>query len=209
MHQTRTKTSKKLPISRKGTKYVARAASHNSDGVSIIVAIRDMLELAKTAKEVKAMVNQKSLKINGKVVRDVKESVRLFNVLEADKSYCLTILPSGRFVFEETKKNSRLCKVVNKTTVQKNKIQLNLHDGSNVILDKKEKVSVGDSLELDFNSKIQSIIPAEKGKDVFVVSGRSVGLSGKVKDLEGKKVTVDFKDKGKEVVLDLSHVIAR
>jgi len=36
-----------LPIPRTGTKYVVRAASYVGEGVPVVVAIRDMLQLAK------------------------------------------------------------------------------------------------------------------------------------------------------------------
>lgn len=204
---TRTQASRNLPVERKGTKYVARAASHVKNGVPVIIAVRDMLKLANTTKEVKHMVRNKLIKINGKQVKDVKESVRLFNILEIDKKYMLSILHTRRFEFVEVKDDSRLCKVTNKKTLKNNKIQLNFHDGSNVI--SKDKVNVGDSVVLDSKGKISKIISLEKGKNIFVISGRSVGLGGKIKEVEGKKAKVKFNDFDKEVELDISHVVVR
>ena len=204
---TRARASRNLPVERKGTKYVARAASHVKTGVPVIIAVRDMLKLANTTKEVKYMVRNKLIKINGKEVKDVKESVRLFNILEIDKKYMLSILPTGRFEFVEVKDDSRLCKVTNKKTLKNNKVQLNFHDGSNVI--SKDKVKVGDSVVLDLEGKISKIISLEKGKNIFVISGRSIGLSGKIKEVEGKKIKVKFEDLDREVELDISHIIIR
>jgi len=209
MHLTRTQVSRRLPVPRKGTKYLARASSHFREGVPVVVALRDMLKLARTSKEVKKMVNDKLIKINGKEVRDIKESLRLFGVLEADKIYEVIILPTGRFKLEETKSTSRFCKIVNKTVLRKNKVQLNLHDGTNIISDKKDKINVGYSVELDFNGKIKNILPIEKGKKVFVISGGSLGLKGKIQKVEGGKVTIEFDGKDKEVELDASHVMVR
>ena len=180
---TRTQASRNLPVERKGTKYIARAASHVKNGVPVIIAVRDMLKLANTTKEVKHLVRNKLIKINGKQVKDVKESVRLFNILEIDKKYMLSILPTRRFEFVEVKDDSRLCKVTNKKTLKNNKVQLNFHDGSNVI--SKDKINVGDSVVLDLKGKISKIISLEKGKNIFVISGRSVGLGGKIKEVEG------------------------
>ena len=59
MHQTRSELIRALPLPRKGTKYVAYAQRHNSTSVSIIVALRDMLGLASTAKEVNYMIHKK------------------------------------------------------------------------------------------------------------------------------------------------------
>ncbi len=208
MHQTRSETTMKLPIKRKGTKYVARALSHVGESVPVLIAIRDMLNLGRTAKEVNEMVKAKLLKLNGKIVEDYHESIRLFNILEAGKNYTLTILPSGKFALEETKNsNERLCKVTDKRLVGDGKIQFNLHDGSNVLT--KEKIAVGDSVYLDFSGKIKKHVKLEKGADVFVLSGKYVGLNGKIESIEGKSIKVKFKDNGSEASLYAGLLIAK
>src|SRR3989344_7573807 len=137
MHQTRVQSTKKLPIPRKGTKYVARALSHLNDSVPIVIALRDMLKLARTANEVRKMIKQKALKINGRVVKDYRESILLFNILEADKSYELSLLQTGKFTLVSSQsKNLRLCKVVNKRLLKNNVVQVNLHDGTNLLTKK-------------------------------------------------------------------------
>jgi small subunit ribosomal protein S4e len=209
MYLTRAKANKNLPIPRKGTKYIAKAASHSTDGVPVVIAVRDILGLAKTAKEVKEMTKENLIKINGKPVKDIKEGVRLFNVLEAGNKYRLNILKTGRFILEEVKggeRESRLCKVTGKTMLPEKVTQLNLHDGSNVI--SKEKVNVGDSVELDMSGKIKKVIAFEKGKNVLIVSGRSVGMKGKIDSVSNGKVKVKLEDKEDKVVeLEKDHVV--
>lgn len=205
MHQTRKSSSTKLPIERKGTKYIARASSHILDSVPVVIAVRDMLKLAKTAKEVKKMINQKILKINGHVVKDYRESILIFNIFQAGKSYELSVLPTKKFVLNETKnKDQRLCKVINKRLVKSKVIQLNLHDGTNVLT--KEKIKVGDSVYLDLNNKIKKHIPIEKGKDVFVFSGTYSGFEGKIQEIKDNKVIV--KINGDSANLDKKAVVA-
>jgi small subunit ribosomal protein S4e len=191
MHLTRQAVTRKVPIERKGTKYVARALEHFKDAVPVVIAVRDMLKLAKTRSEVQNLINRKLLKLNGRAVRDVKESIKLFNIFEADKKYILSILPTGRFALKETKASERLCKVVNKTIVSGKEVQLNLGDGSNVIT--KEKISVGDSLYLDFEGKIKKHVRLEKSSEVFVTKGRYVGHEGRVLELRDGKALVKFK----------------
>ncbi len=205
MYQTRQKSSTKLPIPRKGTKYVAKALSHPANSVPVVIAVRDMLKLAKTAKEVKHMIKAKMLKINGLPVKSYLDSIRLFNVFEADKHYSLTMLPTERFAFvPSSKKNERLCKVINKTLVSGNKIQLNLHDGSNILT--KDKIAVGDSIYLDFEGKIKSHIPLEKGKKVFIMFGKYVGFQGVIKSIKNNLVNVEFDSA--EAALNKSQVVA-
>jgi small subunit ribosomal protein S4e len=205
MYLKRNKVIRALPVPRKGTKYVARANSHANSSVPVIVAVRDMIGLARNSKEVKHMINNKNIKINGKIVKDVRESIRLFSILQLDKDYKLTILPTGRFSFENSLGQERLCKVVNKKSLKNGKTQFNLHDGTNLI--SKEKLNVGDSLSLSFDGKIKSKIQIGKEKEVFVISGGGVGQKGRIKEIINGRVKVAFEESGKEVELDKSHLI--
>ncbi len=186
MYLTRQAASTKLPIPRKGTKYIARASSNLNNSVPAVIAIRDMLKLAKNAKEVKEMIKQKALKINWRPIKDYRESIRIFNIFEADKSYKLIILKTGKFSLEEIKNaDNRLCKVIGKSLINSNKIQLNFHDGTNIITDKKE-IRVGDSIYLDKNSKVKSHFKFEKGREVFIILGRHKGQTGTIESIEDK-----------------------
>jgi small subunit ribosomal protein S4e len=208
MHQARQSVTTKIPIERKGTKYIVRASSHIDNSVPLLIAVRDILGLAKTAREVKHMIQTKLLKINGRLVEDFKESIKLFNILEADKVYVLSLLPTKKFVFEETKDlDTRLVKVVNKRLVPNNFSQLNLHDGSNVLT--KDKINVGDSLILDFSGKIKKHIQMDKGREVFVISGKYAGHKGKIESVSDSNLTIKFKDKEEPATLNKSQVIVR
>ncbi len=205
MHQTRQETTKRLPIKRKGTKYIARPFSDISDSVSVVMAVRDMLGLAKNSKEVDKMIAQKILKINGKEVKDRHESIKLFNIFEAGKSYVLKLSETRKFYFEETKDKERLCKIVGKKLLGKNKIQLNLHDGSNILGDAKMKI--GDSLYLDFSNKIKKHVALEKGKEVFITAGRYEGQSGKVESVEGKNIALKLKER--KATIKMANIIVQ
>ena len=203
MHQTRQEASTRLPIERKGTKYIATASSDLENSVPVVIAIRDILNLAKTKKEVKKMITQKILKINGREVIDYRESVHLFYIFQAGKDYVLKLSPTRKFFLEETKDGKeRLCKVIGKRLVADNKVQINLHDGTNVIGD--SKIKVGDSVYLDFSSKIKRHVSPEKGKEVFITGGRYEGQSGKIVDIKDKKLSIKFKEGS--AVLDLEKL---
>jgi len=193
MHQTRQQATTRLPIERKGTKYVARASSDLENAVPVVIAMRDILKLAKTTREVKKMITQKMLKINGREVKSHNDSIKLFNIFEAGKTYILKLSPTRKFFLEETKDSKeRLCKVIGKKILSGNKVQINLHDGTNVFGD--EKIKTGDSVYLDLSNKIKSHVSPEKGKEVFVISGRYEGQHGKISDVQDKKMLVKFKE---------------
>ncbi|MBS3088306.1 KOW motif-containing protein [Candidatus Pacearchaeota archaeon] len=204
MYQTRAETSKKLPIRRKGTKYIARPSSHIQNSIPVVIAIRDMLKLARTSKEVKHMIKNKSLKINGKEVKDYRESIKLLNIFEADKPYILTLTENNRFNLEPSKSKERICKVINKSLLNGNKIQLNLHDGSNILA--KEKISTNDTIYLSPENKIIKTVSMEEGKECFVSSGKYVGKKGKIESVEENKVKVKLKEG--TVELNKSNLIA-
>jgi len=203
MHQTRQAAPKRLPIQRKGMKYVARASSSLENSVPVIIAVRDILNLAKTKKEVKEMITQKLLKINWKIVMDYRESIYLFNLFQADKEYILKLSPTRKFFLEETKDGKeRLCKVIGKKLLSGNKTQLNLHDGTNTLGD--NKIKVGDSLYLDSSGKIKKYVSPEKGREVLVAAGRYEGENGKITEVLDKRVSIKFKEGSS--ILDLKNV---
>jgi len=204
MHQTRAQSSTRLPIPRKGTKYLARARGSLKESVSVVTAIRDILKLARTTKEVKHMIHEKQLKINNKEVKDIHESIKLFNILQADKTYQLLILPTGRFIFKETKEKDRICKVINKNLLKNNQTQLNLHDGSNILT--KDKINTNDTTYLSPENKITKTVKLEKGAECFISSGKYAGNKGKIENLENGTVKVKLDDK--TVELNKENIIA-
>jgi small subunit ribosomal protein S4e len=193
MYLSRAKASRKLPLPRKGTKYLARASSHLNSGVPVVIAIRDMLKLAKTSKEVKKMINERMIKINGKEVKDLKESIKLFNLLTIGKTYKLTLSNFKKFDFEKVEDKSRIAKVINKKILGKKKIQLNLHDGTNILTDK--LVKINDSVELDLKNKLIKIIKMEKGNELFIFSGKNAGKTGKFLEIDKNKIKIEVEEK--------------
>lgn len=189
MHQTRNEVTKKIPIARKGTKYVARSLGSLQNSVPVVIAVREILNLARTAKEVKEMIKEKSLKLNGREVQDRREAIYLFNLLQAGKTYFLTLSPSGRFAFEEYKgSGERACKAIGKKIMKKGKVQLNFHDGTNLLTDK--DVKIGDTVYIGSNKKIVKVASMEKGKSCLVISGSYLGKSAKINSVENDVVSV-------------------
>jgi len=96
---------------------------------------------------------------------------------------------------KSTEAKKKICKIVNKRSVKKkvikgkkegSKIQLNFHDGHNVLVDAKEakKYEVGDSLLVELpTQKILDHIELEKDALVIVTKGRNIGLTGKIEKI--------------------------
>ena len=204
MHQTRQEMTPRLPLPRKGTKYVVRALSNHNASVPVLIALRDMLHLARTRKEVQEMIKKKLLKINDRLVEDPRESIQLYGVLEAGKRYHLTLSPTRKFVFEiDQEKSLRLCKIIGKRIVKGKKIQFNLHDGTNLL--SKEQYAIGDSLYLDAENKIKKHRALEKGADAAIIFGKYAGTKGKITSIEQKKVKITIE--GRTTLLEQRSII--
>lgn len=202
MHQTRAAAVKRLPLPRKGTKYLVRTRDHPSISVPVLIALRDMIHIAKDLREVKHLIHKKEIKINGRVARDYREAIKLFSLLHAGKTYRLTLNTSGKFVLEESKDKDRLCKVIGKRLVSGNKAQVTLHDGTNILND---KVSVGDSVILDEKNKVVKILKFEKGKKIMIMNGKNAGKGGEIVSIKEDIALIDMG--GRETALKLSNLI--
>jgi small subunit ribosomal protein S4e len=207
MHQTRSNVIRGLPLTRKGTTYVARALSRRRSAIPVVVAVRDLLKLAHTAKEVKLMVHKHLLRINDRVVRDMREPIVLGAIFTADKPYVLTVLPTGRFALTPTKEKTRVCKVIAKNLVSGGVSQYNLHDGTNIIL--KQPVAIGDSLVLGLDNTLTKHLSLAPKAHVMIISGSNIGKSGVVRTVDGKQVSIALADSTEEVVLDRKHVFVQ
>jgi small subunit ribosomal protein S4e len=208
MHQTRQETTIRLPIRRKGTKYIARALIAPQSSVPVVLALRDMLKLAHSAKEVKEMIKDKLLKINSRIVTDYRESVQLFNLLSvANKTLTLSLNETGKFEFAEAKDaKKRICKIIGKKIVSGNRIQINMHDGTNAI--GKKDMKVNDSVYLDSENKVVKHVPIAEAKEAFVFTGKYSGKHCVINSVKDKKAKVSFKNKGGDAELELSSMIA-
>lgn len=204
MHQTRQEISNRLPIQRKGTKYIVRASDHHSSAVPLLMAVRDMLGLARTAREAKEILKNGVLEVNWKKASSLNQGIKLFNVLKADKFYRLTFSETGKFIFEEVKESEpRLCKVINKKLINDGKVQINLHDGTNFITS--GKINVGDSVYIDKEIKMKKHVTASKGSEIYVIEGKYTGKRGKIIDVKKSEVKISIN--GKEPTLKLKQVV--
>jgi small subunit ribosomal protein S4e len=69
----------------------------------------------------------------------------------------------------------KLCKILDKIKIKNGKIQLNLHDGRNIITDN-ESLKTGDTLKILLpDQKILKHIALEKGVKVMITNGKHIG----------------------------------
>jgi len=194
------------PIHRKEFAWVVKPSpgSHASENcLPLAVVMRDTLGFAKTRREAKKIVTQGKVRVDGQVRRDDGFPVGLADVVsipDVEKSF--RVLPSAKGLIlqpidrEEAK--FKLCRIEDKKVVRNKGIQLNLHDGSNVLFrvadlknPKEDVYETLDTVKIGLPEKqiIESIKMKEKDYAI-ITGGKNVGRHGNIVEIEkavGKK----------------------
>lgn len=196
-HQKRIASPRNWTIPRKTKKFAFRADAgpHSKNKcIPLGILLRDVLHIAENAREMKIILNKKLVKIDGRIVTNPKYPVGLMDVIdiaEINKKY--RILPHEKHVMMpfEMKKSatlSKLCQIMNKTTIKGGITQLNLHDGRNINLPKTEgieqKYNTKDSIEIKLPSQdIVTHFLFKEGMYAIITAGRNVGKHGSIKEI--------------------------
>ena len=189
-HLKRYKAPKTWPIHPKEDTWTVKpsAGSHAIiDAIPLTLVIRDILKLADNAREAKRIINSGNVLVDGRVVKDYKFPVGFMDIIEIPKtgeSYRVLLDRKGRLQLNLINDNSsKLCKIVNKTTIKGGKTQLNLHDGKNVILEE-DAYNVGDVINLKVpEQEIADSYPLQEGATILVTGGKHTGELGTVSEI--------------------------
>lgn len=203
-HMKRQKVPKKWGIQRKGKKYVVRPSSNLSSGVPLLIALREMIGVAKNRKEVKRALQLGNVLLNGKKTNDEKKPILLFETIKivpSKKNYRLNLSANGKFILEEISEKEadlKISKIIGKKILKGKKEQLNFLDGRNFLSNM--KCEMGDSAVINLKEKkIQSHIPLKEKSDVVVFSGKHSGKKGKITQIKKENKTAEL-DTGKEKI---------
>ncbi|MCD6371443.1 MAG: 30S ribosomal protein S4e [Candidatus Aenigmarchaeota archaeon] len=190
--------------------------------IPLLIIVRNILGYAETGKEAKAIIKRGEIWVDGKPRKDHAYPAGLFDVISIPKvgeHYRISASKKGLKLIKIDEKEAKvkICKIRNKTVVKKGKIQLNLHDGKNILIEKdKDKFKTGDSVLISLpDLKIKKHLPLEKGFLVLVIKGKNAGKIGKVLDvIPGKfnikpKVIVEIEGKKGEVLKEYIYVIGK
>ncbi|CAD7767913.1 30S ribosomal protein S4e [Candidatus Methanoperedenaceae archaeon GB37] len=186
-HEKRVAAPKSWPIPRKTSVWVVkpRPGPHSKDrSLPLGLIIRDVLRLATTLREVKKILHDGSILVDGRVRRDYKFPVGLFDLIaipKMDKYYRMLLDRRGRLELRrlEGKDTRKLCKIVNKTILSGGRVQLNLHDGTNLL--GTNEYNTGDSLILSLPDKeISKHLRFAEGKTAMIIGGKHSGEIGRI-----------------------------
>tara|TARA_Y100000310_G_C20670727_1_gene810117 strand:+ start:831 stop:1481 length:651 start_codon:yes stop_codon:yes gene_type:complete len=208
----RQKIGKFWPIARKGTKYVARSTHDQHNSIPLIVVMRDILKIVRNKKELKRSLNEKQILINNKEIRETNYPINLFDIVNfVNKNYRASLSENKKMIFEEIsdkEAETKVYKIISRKLLSKNKIQLNLMQGKNILSD--EKAKTGDSVVLNLKeNKIEKIIPMEKGKTGFALKGKHMGSVGEIVEImeRGGKSIAKIKSKDGNINVWVKNII--
>lgn len=219
------------PIHRKEFFWVVRPSPgpHSlRNCLPLTIVLRDILGFAKTRKEAKTIVSQGKVYVDGKVRREDHFPVGLMDVISiSDIDNYFRIVPSRKDLIlhpiSKEESNFKLCRIENKKVVENGHVQLNLHDGSNILVriadPKKPQEDTYKALDtVKISLPERQILEQVKMKEndfAIITSGKNIGKYGKIVEIEttkGKKrtnalVTIEDK-KGNRYQTILNFVFA-
>ncbi len=211
-----------MPVKEKKWVVRPRPGPHKKlQSIPLLVVVRDILKLVDNASDAKRIIKAKEIFVDGKPRLDFKYPVGLFDVIEIpklDKYYRVVPSKAGLDLIEIPKQEAKLklCKINGKTMVKNGILQLNLHDGKNVLLKKKEAFKTGDSVLIELPSqKIVNHIKMDKEMLSIITGGQNRGTIAKIKEViikrtrEVNKIICETKDKEFEAIADYVFVVGR
>jgi len=193
-HVSRLAAPKPWQVARKATKWIAKPTSGprtKAEGIPLVVLIRDVVGMIENQRELRYLINTKQILVNGKLYRDTKFPVGLFDVISfptIKKHYRVVLTTLGKLQASEIsdkEANTLLLQVNEKTSIKGGKLQINLSNGWNVLTDAKTKIKVGESVLFDLKKKkITENFGFSNGAQVYFVRGKRAGHSATFKSLK-------------------------
>jgi len=170
---------------------MAPGAHPKEKSLPLMYVLRDLLKYAGTAREVRKILADGLVLVDGRVRKDPRYGVGLMDVVAIPriKKQFIVLPQRNKLVLKEIKKKEsgvKLCRIVDKTMLEGNRIQLNLHDGSNVLIDYKDKddYETRDTVVLELpERKIKDSIKFRKGNMALVMDGRHAGNTGRIEEI--------------------------
>lgn len=153
--------------------------------IPITILLRDYLGHATNRKEVNFILNNGNVLVNGRPIKDSSFPVGIMDVIEIpktkeyfrvlfDKKGSITLIK-----IDESEKNTKLFKLINKTMIRGKKVQLNLHDGTNLLSD--EGYTTSSTLVMKVpDMKIVDSLEFKEGYIGLVIKGKNVSRIGKI-----------------------------
>jgi len=191
------------PIHRKEALWTVKpnAGPHQiSRCIPLTLVLRDILGVAKTRSEAKTIVHDGKIVVDGKVQTEELFPTGLMDTVsipDVEKWYRVLPNEKGLFLHPISKDEAtfKLCRIENKTVLKEGKVQLNLHDGRNVLITVKDPnrpeedvFHTLDTMKISLsNQGILGHMKLVEGAPALIVGGKNAGKHGKIVAIEQRQ----------------------
>ncbi|MDD4250736.1 MAG: 30S ribosomal protein S4e [Candidatus ainarchaeum sp.] len=179
---------KTIKVNRKEKVWVVktRAGPHNAkNSIPLGIILRDYIKIASTIKEAKNILLSNTVKIDGKIKKDYRLGIGLFDTItiEKQKLYYMVILDNkGRLILKDLKEElkEKICKVEHKNALGK-KVQITTNDGRTFI---NNEAKIGDSIKINLpEGKIIKVLKLKEKAIVYITKGSHCSEKGIIKEI--------------------------
>jgi small subunit ribosomal protein S4e len=192
-HLKRLAAPRVLRLHRKERTFTIRAAPgpHPLElAIPLGLVVREYLGLCDTYKEARKIVSNGDILVDGVKRKNIKFPCGLMDVISIpkmrknirilfDRNGKLTLVP-----ISESDAEWKLCRIQNKTIVKGKKVQLNLHDGKNKLVEK-DIYKTGDVLKISFKeNKIDEVYRFDKGTVSMIIGGTHIGEIASIDEIQ-------------------------
>src|SRR3989344_3904989 len=194
----------------KEKKYVVSpiAGPHSKyECIPLGIALRDILGHARTMNEAKKILLAGVVRVNDTVRKEHGFPVGLMDTVDVGGDF-YRVVPSkkGLALYKTEQSHIRLAKITNKTSVKKGKLQLNFHDGTNMLVDK-DNYKTSDVVSIDTaHNTIKDTVKFEKGSFAVVTGGNKTGFKGTIESIDRKLQTVIIAGGEKKLPVPIRYV---
>jgi small subunit ribosomal protein S4e len=195
-HLKRMASPRSWKIPRKTSTWVVKpnpGAHPMERGLALATIVKDYIKIADTTTEARSLIGARKVHVDGRAVNDYKFVVGLMDVISIPKTNQyfrmlidnrnkLRLIPISA---EEAK--WKLVRIEDKTIIKGKKIQLNLHDGRNIVVDK-STYKTGDVLKIELPSqKVLDTFEFKQGNVALTIGGQHVGQVSTLAKFESAK----------------------
>jgi small subunit ribosomal protein S4e len=213
-HLKRIVAPKTWPIVRKTTTFISRPKPSGQKmelTMPVVLIMREILGLVQTAQQAKRILRTQPVTVNGKRVYDPDSAVGFMDVFAAGgKAYRVLINQNNvlTLVPVPAAEDFIIQKIVGKSNVGKNKMQLNMASGRNILV-AKDEYKVGDSIQIGKDGKISAHYALGAGASVLLIGGSHIGKVGTVESIEGKVINVKTGEDTVQTATTHAYVIGK
>lgn len=171
-----------------------------AQSLPLTLVLRDVLGLAKTRGEVKAIVSREKVLVDGKSQKEELFPTGLMDVISIrDVEKWFRVLPSEKGLtlhpINKDEAGVKLCRIENKTVLKDGNVQLNLHDGRNLLVKVKDPnrheedvFKTLDTLKISLpNQEVLGHFKLTEGAPALIVHGKNSGRHGKIVAIEHRE----------------------